>query len=77
MACQQENNTVTKQYEKQTKYGQLAFRLKEQRVKYKIHVIPIITGVLGGGIKEPINEVNKIFKEDDFSEKVERCKEQY
>ena len=28
-------------------------------------------GVLGGGIKEAINEVKKIFKEDDFSEKVE------
>lgn len=71
MACPQENNTVTKQYEKQTKYRQLTFRLKEQRVKYKINVIPIIMGVLGGGIKEAINEVKKIFKEDDFSEKVE------
>lgn len=71
MACPQENSTVTKQYEKQTKYRQLTFRLKEQRVKYKINVIPIIMGVLGGGIKEAINEVKKIFKEDDFSEKVE------
>ena len=69
MACPQENNTVTKQDEKQTKYRQLAFELRERRAEYKIYVIPAVIGALSGVIKEAIHEVKKIFKEDDLCEK--------
>ena len=34
--------------------------------------MPVVIGALGGGIKEAIHEVKKIFKEDDLSEKIVR-----
>ena len=42
MACPQENNIVTKQGEKETKYRQLALELRERRAEYKIFVIPVV-----------------------------------
>ena len=66
MTCPQENNIVTKW----TKYRQLAFKLRERRAEYKTYVIPVIIGALGGGIKEAIHEVKKIFEQDDLNEKV-------
>ena len=69
MACPQENNIVTKRDEKQTKYRQLAFELRE-KAEYKIYVIPVIIGALGGCIKEAIHEVKKMFKQDDLREKL-------
>ena len=70
MACPQEDNIVTKRDEKRTKYRQLPFELREHRAEYKIYVIPVVIGALGGGIKEVIHEVKKIFKQDDLSEKI-------
>ena len=70
MACPQENNNVTKPDEKRTKYRQPAFELREWRAECKIYVIPVVIGALGGGIKEAIHEVKKIFKQDDLSEKI-------
>ena len=61
MLCAEENNIVTKQDEKRTKYIQLAFELREQR-----YVIPVVIRALGGGIKEAVHEVQKIFKQDDL-----------
>ena len=66
----QEDNSVTKRDEKRTKYWQLAFKLRERRVEYKTYVIPVVIGVLGGGIKEKIYDVKKIFKQDDLSKKI-------
>ena len=66
----QKNNIVTKRDEKRTKYRQLAFKLRERRVEYKTYVIPVVIGVLGGGIKITIYEVKKIFKQDDLSKKI-------
>ena len=70
MACLPENNIVTKRDEKQKKYRHLGFELKEWRAEYKICVVPVSIVALGGGIKEAIHEVKKIFKEDDLSEKI-------
>ena len=70
MVCPQENNNVTKQDEKRTKHRQLAFKLRERRVEYKIYISPVIIAALGGGIKEAINKVKKIFKQGDFSKKM-------
>ena len=47
-----------------------AFELGERRTEYKIYVISVVIGDLGGGIKEAILEVKKIFKKDDLSEKI-------
>ena len=68
--CPQENNIVTKQDEKQTEYRQLTFELRKRRAEYKIYVIPVVIGALGGGIKEAIHEVNKIFKKDDLCKRI-------
>ena len=64
-ACPQENNIVTKQDGKRTKYRQLAIELRERKVEYKIYVI-----LVSGGIKEVIHKVKKIFKQDDLSQKI-------
>ena len=68
MICPQENKIAIKRDEKQTKYRKLAFELREWRAEYKIYVIPVVIGALGGGIKEVIHEVKKIFKQDDLSD---------
>ena len=44
--------------------------MRERRTEYKIYVISVVLGELGGGIKEAILEVKKIFKKDDLSEKI-------
>ena len=44
--------------------------MRERRVEYKKYVIPVVIGVLGGGIKITIYEVKKIFKQDDLSKKI-------
>ena len=70
MACPQQNNIEMNRNEKQTKYRQLAFELRERRVGYKIKVIPIVIGALGGGVKETKRQINLIFDKDELSEKV-------
>ena len=44
--------------------------MRERRTEYKIYVISVVIGELGGGIKEAILEVKKIFKKDDLSENI-------
>ena len=44
--------------------------MRERRVNYKKYVIPVVIGVLGGGIKITIYEVKKIFKQDDLSKEI-------
>ena len=62
MVRPQENNIVTKRDEKRMKYRQLAFELRERKADYKTYTVLAIIGTLGGGIKEAIDEVKKIFK---------------
>ena len=70
MACPQENNIEVKRNEKLTKYRQLAFELQERRVGYKIIVVPVVIGALGGGIEGMIIEVKKIFGKNDLFTKI-------
>ena len=70
MVCPQENNIVIKRDKKRRNYRQLAFELRERRAEYKIYVMPVVIGALGGGIKEATHEVKKIFKQDDLSEMI-------
>ena len=55
-ACPQERNIETKMNDKRTKYQQLAFEIRERRKEYKVVVVPIIIGCLGGGIDKTIRE---------------------
>ena len=61
MACLQKINVEEKRNEKQTKYRKLAFELRETRVGYNIVVIPFMIGALGGGVKETIQQIDRIF----------------
>ena len=51
MACLQQNNIEAKRTEKLTKYRRLVSETRDWRPGYKIYVVPVIVGVLGGGIK--------------------------
>ena len=69
MACPQQRNVETKRVEKLTKYRQLAFEMRERRPGYEILIIPIVIGALGGGIKQAILDLGKIFSNEELSKK--------
>ena len=66
MACPQTINIERKRIEKINKYRQLAFETRERRTNYKVYIVPLIIGAMGGGIKTLTNDVKKLFdkKED-------------
>ena len=70
MACPQEINVVEKRNEKQTKYRQLAFELRERRVGYNIVVVPLVIGALGGGVKETKQQIERIFGKGDWGKRI-------
>ena len=45
------------------KYRQLAFELRERRLGYDVTVVPIVIGALGGGIKQVLYDVERVFSE--------------
>ena len=69
MACPQQRNVETKRLEKLTKYRQLAFETRERRPGYEICVVPVIIGALGGGIRQVMNDLRKIFEKEDLLKK--------
>ena len=70
MACPQEINLLEKINEKQTKYRQLAFDLRERRVGYNIVVVPLVIGTLGGGVKETIQQIERVFVKGDWGKRI-------
>ena len=52
MACPNEKNIGEKHREKLTKYQQLAFEMREKRPEYRVEIVPIVIGCLGGGMKQ-------------------------
>ena len=70
MACPQEINIEEKRNEKQTKYRQLAFEVREKRVSYNIVVVPLVLGALGGGVKETIQQIERIFEKSDWGKRI-------
>ena len=61
MTCPQQNNIEAKRTEKLTKYRQLALETRERRPVYKICVVLLVVGALGGSIKELKVDLKKIF----------------
>ena len=53
-----------------TKYRQLAFELRERRPGYNIMIVPIVIGTLGGGIKEVLHDVERVFSEHSERERL-------
>ena len=70
MACPQQHNIGPKRTEKMTKYRQLAFETRERCPSYKIYVVPVVVGALGGGIKELKVDLRKIFANTELIDKV-------
>ena len=70
MACPQENNINIITNDERTKYQQLAFEMRERRTGYKVKVVPIIIGCLGGGIELALKEVKRLFNSDQMTRKV-------
>ena len=64
MACRNEKNIGEKHREKLNKYQQLAFEIREKRPGYRVEIVPIVIGCLGGGMKQVESQVKKITKED-------------
>ena len=62
--CPDEKNTGEKHHEKLTKYQQLAFEMREKRPEYRVEIVPIVTGCLGGGMKQVECQVKKIIKDE-------------
>lgn len=62
MACPQQRNIEAKRLEKLTKYRQLAYETRERRPQHEITVVPLVIGALGGGIKQIMVDMGKIFE---------------
>ena len=52
------------------KYRQLAFELRERRPGYNIMIVPIVIRALGGGIKELLRDVERVFREHSEPERL-------
>ena len=70
MACPQQQNIEAKQLEKLTKYTQLAYELRERRPGYKITVIPLMIGALGGGMKSAMVELSNALNKNELAKQV-------
>ena len=70
MACPQKNNIGAKRTEKMTKYRQIAFKTRERRPGYKVYIVPVVVGALGGGIKVLRFDLKKIFENNELLEEI-------
>ena len=70
MPCPQERNIKTKMNDERTKYQQLAFEVRERNKEYKVVVVSIITGCLGGGVDKTIREERRIFENDELAKQI-------
>ena len=64
MAYPNEKNIGEKHREKLSKYQQLAFEMREKRPEYRVEIVPIVIGCLGGVMKQVECQVKKIIKDE-------------
>ena len=67
MACPYELNTHEKRIKKLRKYQQLAFELRERREQYRVMVVLLVIGCLGGGIKQLTKDIKVLFKPENVN----------
>ena len=72
MACPNESNKIVKRDEKIRKYQQLCFELRERRKGYRVKVIPLVIGCLGGGMKKLKNDIRELFNNDKDLDRISR-----
>ena len=70
MVCPQQNNIGANRAEKTTKYRQIASETKEGQSGYEVYVVPVVVGVLGGGIKALRFDLKKIFENNELLDKI-------
>ena len=70
MACPQQQNIEAKRLEKLTKYTQLAKELRERRPGYKIKVVTLIIGGLGGGMKSAMVQLSNVLNKNELAKQV-------
>ena len=56
--------------EKMDKYRQLAFEIREKRMGYKVEIVPLFVGFLGGGIGRLLKNVFRIIGDQVKSERI-------
>ena len=66
MVCSQQGNIEAKRFEKLTKYRQLAYESRERQPEYEIIVEPLVIGALGGGIRQIMVDMGKVFENKDL-----------
>ena len=64
MACPNESNKEKKRGEKMRKYQQLCYEIRERRDGYKVKIIPVVIGCVGGGMKKMKDDVKELFKNE-------------
>lgn len=69
MACPAEANIEKKISEKIQKYQQLAYEVRERRPGYKVEIVPVVLGCMGGGVTRMRDCVRKIIPEEDVVKK--------
>ena len=67
MACSYESNIYERRIKKLRKYQQLAFELHERREQYRVTVVPLVIGCLGGGIKQLTEDIKVLLKPEDVN----------
>ena len=55
---------VKKREEKVKKYQQLCYEIRERRYGYKVKIIPLVIGCLGGGMKRLKDDVKELLKNE-------------
>ena len=53
-----------------TKYRQIAFKTRERRPGYKVYIVPVVVGALGGGIKVLRFDLKKIFGNNELLQEI-------
>ena len=66
MPCPQQWNIEAKRLEMLTKYRQLAYESRERQPEYKILVVPLVIGALGGGIRQMMVDMGNVFENKDL-----------
>ena len=60
MACPQEYNSEAKVKEQLDKYQQLAYETRENQVVYRVEIVPLATGCLGGEVGKLLKNVHGV-----------------
>ena len=65
MSSPQEQNIEEATRTKLQKYQQLTFETREKRRRYRVEVVPVIIGCVGGGVDDATRVVRKIIGDED------------